>query len=115
MVAECYQGELKGAILGFMVYQLKKGYMDLLTLAVHPWVRRKGVGTKLTDKIKNKVTATNRTSVQLKVRESNLETQLFLRKTGFFCKGTVADFYFDGFHTENAYEFEYRIPIDDLL
>src|SRR4051812_27168359 len=56
-------------IVGFMVYELHKGWLELLNFAVLPQLRRKGIGHAMVEKLKGKLSDKNRNTLTLKVRE----------------------------------------------
>ena len=70
-------------VLGFMVYEVHQSRIVLLNLAVHPCCRRRGLGTAMIDKLKNKLTVQRRRELRATVQEKNLDTQLFLHAMGF--------------------------------
>lgn len=77
MVAE--HGE---RIVGFMVYELRKGRIELLRLATHRDFRHHGVGRQMIDKLVGKLDGQHWHRIGIFVRESNLAAQLFLRACG---------------------------------
>jgi len=93
-------------VVGFMIYELHKNRLHLLTLAVHPNVRRKSIGRAMMERIMGKLSQDRRNRITLEVRESNLPAQLFFRQVGFRATGVVRDFYEDT--PEDAYLMEYR-------
>jgi len=101
MVAEC--GDDVG---GYMIYELHKNRLHLLSLAVHPSVRRKSLGRVMMERIMGKLSQDRRNRITLEVRESNLAAQLFFRQLGFRAVRILRDFYSDT--TEDAYLMEYR-------
>jgi ribosomal protein S18 acetylase RimI-like enzyme len=76
--------------LGFMVYTLNKGEIDLLALAVLPWYAEQGVGTQLIETLKGRL-LNGREEITTLVRESSLGAQLFLQKVGFVATGVCDD------------------------
>ena len=86
-VAEC--GE---KIIGFMIYELRKGELHLVSFAVHPSWRRKDVGQRMVRKLIGKLLP-RRPRIALEVRESNLAAQLFFKGQGFHAVKVLRDFY----------------------
>lgn len=70
-------------VIGFVIYELQPKRLDLVTLAVHPAWRLRGVGSTLIDKLKSKLTASRRSTISVTIHESNLDGQLFLQTHGF--------------------------------
>ena len=70
-------------IVGFMLYQLGKRWLDILNFAVHPGAWRRGVGTQMVRKLTGKLSMDRRNRVAANVREENLDGQLFFRAMGF--------------------------------
>lgn len=80
MVAEEGKSE---RITGFMVYELHRDKIVMLDFAVHPELRRQGIGTQLMQKLCGKLCAQRRNRIVIHVRESNLIGQCFLRECRF--------------------------------
>lgn len=93
-------------VIGFMIYELHKARLHILNLAVEPAFQREGVGTAMVDKLKKKLFPQRRTRIDLEMRETNLDGQLFFRRQGFRAVSVMRDFYDDV--TEDAYLFSYR-------
>jgi len=106
MVAELNDEVGHESIVGFMIYELHKNRLHLLSLAVHPSARRKEVGSSMVEKLISKLSSERRNRITLEVRESNVATQLFLKQLGFRAVKILRDFYLDT--TEDAYLMEYR-------
>lgn len=98
--------EMAGEIVGFMIYELHKTRLHVLNFCVHPRVRRRGVGSRMVEKLVGKLSSQRRTRLVLEVRETNLSAQLFFRKLGFRAVNVLHDFYEDT--TEDAYLMQYR-------
>lgn len=98
--------ELDDRIVGYMIYELHKDRLHILNFAVSQAARRRGVGSRMVQKLIGKLTAQRRTSILLEARETNLEAHLFFRSLGFKAVSVLRDFYDDT--TEDAYVFQYR-------
>lgn len=92
-------------VAGCMVYEMDKTRIHLLTLAVAPEFRRRGVGSQMVDALVKKLSTQRRRRITLEVRESNLPAQLFFRTAGFRAVSVLRDFYDDT--DEDAYLMEY--------
>ena len=101
-------GEHDGKVVGFMVYDLSVRKISVLKLSVHRDFRRRGVGTAMVKRLIGRLNIERRTRIILPVRETNLASQLFLRKLGFASVSILKDYY-NEFTTEDAYLFQYRI------
>lgn len=99
-------------IIGFMIYELHKQRIHVLSMAVAADHRRKGVGTEMLEKLISKLAYPRRNRIAMEVRESNLAAQLFLRKNGFKATGVLKDFYLNH-SNEDGYMFAYRA--DELV
>lgn len=93
-------------VVGFMIYELKKGELELINFAVAPWVRRSGVGTTMVDKLKAKLAQQQRTLITTHVREGNLNAQMFFKAMGFHATEVIHGFYEDS--NEDAYLMRYE-------
>lgn len=93
-------------IVGYMVYELSKAALRILNFAVAPRCRRQGVGTRLVETLKAKLSWSRRTSIVLEIREANLVGQLFFRSCGFRATGVASGFYRT---SEDAYVMRYRL------
>jgi ribosomal protein S18 acetylase RimI-like enzyme len=91
--------------IGYTIYEQSNSVLEIVNLVVHQDYRRRGIGTLLLERLE---TRKKWDSMQLTVRESNLDTHLFLQKLGFI-SDDVKKYYFedhflngtkieDGFH-----------------
>ncbi len=78
-----FVAEWKNRVVGFMIYELHRPRLDLLTFAVDPLFRRQRVGSQMIQKLKNKLAQQRRDEIRLLIRETNLTGQLFFRNQGF--------------------------------
>lgn len=93
-------------IAGFMVYELARHHIELLSLAVGAEFRRDGIGTQLVERLVAKLKTQKRTAISTVVRETNLAAQLFFRDRGFLAIEIERNFY------ENNSEDAYRLVYD---
>lgn len=75
----CEHGE---KVVGFMIYELQKGVLEILNLAVHPAWRGRAVGLQMVEKLKGKLSCQSRWRLAIKLPESNLGAQLFFKLLG---------------------------------
>jgi len=79
---------------------------------VHPEFQRDGVGRSLINKLKSKLSYERRNRITLKVRESNLDAQLFFRAMGFQAVEVLRNHYQEC--SEDAYlmRYQHRVELD---
>lgn len=99
--------ELDERILGFMVYELHRGYLQVHDFAVDPDHRRQGIGRAMIDRLKSKLTPSRRNKLRLNVRESNLPALAFFRAQQFRATGILRGFYDDS--PEDAYAMQFHL------
>lgn len=95
-----------GAIVGYMIYELHKRKLHVLSFAVHPARQMKGVGRQMIDKLRGKLVEGLRERITLDIRETNLDGQLFFRACGFEAVEVLREFESTG---EDAYRMVYRL------
>ena len=100
--------EHQDMVIGYMIYELHRDSIHLLSIAVHPDFRRQGVGTAMLAKLASKMEYQRRGKITTLASEINLDAQIFLRKYGFLATEVVKDYYHPG---EDAYFFVYRQPV----
>ena len=100
-------------ILGFMVYELRKGKINLANLAVDPDFRREGIGSIMMHKLKSKLSKNRRKEIIFNIRESNSGGQLFLKNQEFKAIGIYRKYYED--IEEDAYHMSYKINENDVI
>lgn len=69
-------------VMGYVVYELHRDHLHVLSLAVAPELRGRGVGSAIIAKMKYKVVSHRRESLRVPVVETNTPTLLFLRNRG---------------------------------
>ena len=100
-------------ILGYMLYQLQEGAIEVLHLAVCPRRRRQGIGRRMIDRLRE-TWSERRPRLTLRVDERSLPCQLWLRSLGFRCVGVERG----GSGDHDAYAFEWErtaVPACDEL
>lgn len=98
--------EIGEEVAGFMIYELHKNRIHILSFAVHPSFRRQMVGAAMIKKLVSKLAYQRRNRIVLEVRETNLGAQLFFRSLGFRATRVLRSFYEDT--PEDAILMEYR-------
>jgi len=73
----------KGRIVGYMFYNLHKGYLELGRIAVHPKFRHMNVGQALIGNMCAHLEELGRTRVTVEVAKTDIATQRFLYEMGF--------------------------------
>jgi ribosomal-protein-alanine N-acetyltransferase len=94
-------------VIGFMIYELHKGTIHLINIAVDPEFRRHGIGSQMVRSVINKLPQQKREAIILSVRESNLSAQLFFKRIGFHAVGVDRKFFEDV--NEDAYNFRFQL------
>jgi len=92
--------------VGFMIYELHKTRLHILSFAVAEGHRRRRIGQQMLNKLVGKLSGQRRTRIMLEVRETNLPAQLFFKQAGFRAVSVMREFYDDT--PEDAYVMQYR-------
>ena len=100
-----YVFESEEKILGFVLYELLKNKFNVLKLAVHPEYHHRGIGTQIANKLISRL-SNSRNKITITLRETDLNTQLFLREAGFKAIKVTRSFYEDS--GEDAFIMEYH-------
>lgn len=98
-----------GVINGFMIYELHKSTLRVLNFAVTPEVRGQGVGCAMVDRLVDKLSQQNRRRIELEIRETNIEAQLFFSHRGFRAVRVLRQHYDET--GEDGYLFRYTLPV----
>lgn len=96
----------KEVVHGYLFYEIRRKYLRLLNVAVHPQRLRIGIGSRLISKIKSRL-INRRTQIVLEVRETNLAAQLFFRKHGFRATHILRNMYKES--REDLYLMQYSL------
>lgn len=91
-------------IIGTYIYALRRDWIELLTFAVQPEFRGRGLGRLMIAKLVGKLSAKRRTRIVLYLRETNLPAQLFFRAVGFRAEAVLRGHFKDT--GEDAYGME---------
>ena len=81
-----------GQPVGYLVYEMGKNFVSIENLAVTYLHRRSGVGRTLIQALAQRMECCV-DSINLTVRERNLDAQLFFRQMGFSAVAILRDFY----------------------
>lgn len=92
-------------IVGYVFFEIKNTSYQLLSLAVAPNARRRGLGALMLGSLIDSLNDV-RKEISCVVRESNLCAQLFLRSMGFRAQWTLRGFYRDS--NEDAYKMSFQ-------
>lgn len=87
--------EVDGKIIGYVLFWLLPGAIDIHNIAVHGDFRRKGVARLLLRKVMNEAERQSITRVMLEVRKSNLPAQQLYEAMGFWTTGIRKGYYSD--------------------
>jgi [ribosomal protein S18]-alanine N-acetyltransferase len=98
--------EIHDQPVGYMVYELYRDRLRLVNFAVHPELRRIGIGQALIATLIGKLSSDRRNRITIEVRETNIDAQLFFRRFGFRAISVLRDHYHETH--EDAYLMQYR-------
>jgi len=88
--------EESGEVVGYVVGALMRRGGHVLSLAVHPLHRRKGVGSGLMKALEEVLKSRGAKRVELEVREDNVEARAFYEKLGYKPVRRLRRYYSDG-------------------
>lgn len=106
VIAMVVEDPADDSVRGYIIYELHKKWLYIVSLAVHPDHRRQGFGTALIKKMVSKLSSTARNRLVTRVSDRNLQGQLFLKALGLKATGIEKEHYLDD---SDAYRFEYEI------
>ena len=93
--SRCWVAELDGKIVGMIVVWLVIDEAHVATIATHPDLRRRGIGTKLLSHALRQMIDEGARSSFLEVREHNVSAQQMYRKFGYEISGRRPRYYRD--------------------
>jgi len=100
LYAECadlfFVAQLSGRVVGYMVTCVQAGNAEIVSIAVDPTHRNRGVGTALMGHTLATLKAAGVRRVKLTVRTTNRAGIQFYRRLGFSRAGRIARYYADG-------------------
>ncbi len=89
--------EINGNLIGYVVSLIRRGYIcHILSIAVHPNYRRRGIATKLMVSIEKEAKKHNAFLMRLEVRASNCAAINLYKKLGFSESYIIPKYYRDG-------------------
>ena len=95
-------------VRGFCVYNVQEDRFHIFNMAVEKKYENRGIGAQIIAKLKNKCSPSRRRMLEIDVRESNLDAQLFLRKQDFLAVEIIHKWYEQPIQ-EDAYRFRYTV------
>lgn len=95
-----FVAEYREKIIGYLVFELRKKYINIFNLAVHPDYQRQGVATELVKNLKTRL-LNERTKLKAEVADYNLDAHLFFKSQEFKAIKIVPQFFDD----VDAYKF----------
>ena len=95
--------------VGYTIYEQTGSVLEIINLVVHQDYRRRGFGRLLVEKLE---TRKKWDSIQLSVRESNLDAHLFFRDQGFLATGIKRHYFEDHFADNVKFEDAYHFRKD---
>jgi ribosomal-protein-alanine N-acetyltransferase len=87
--------EIDGRIVGYVLFWLLPGAIDIHNIAVHVDYRRRGIARSLLDKVASEARRQSALRVMLEVRRSNLPAQKLYVSAGFITTGIRKGYYSD--------------------
>lgn len=100
-------------LVGYVVYALNNHSIEVINLAVHPCITRRGVGSVLVNTLCGKLTPEKRNRLKVAVRERNLDAQLFFKSMGFRAVNVVHGAFGEQ-SDEDAYLMTYKVREEAL-
>jgi len=88
--------EDKGKILGYAIGEVQKDCGKIISIAVHPAWRKKGIGKKLANFLIEHFKKENLKKISLHVRKNNLAAISFYQNLGFQILKTIKNYYQNG-------------------
>lgn len=98
--------EIDEEVVGFMMYELHKSRIHLISIAVAQSHQGRGIGKAMVAKLIGKLSSTGRNRITVEVRETNLAALNAFRSIGFRAVQVLKNLYEDS--DEDAYLMQYR-------
>lgn len=99
--------ERNGMVVGFVIYGLSKTNLEVINLAVLPDCQRDGIGEAIISRLKAGLAQQRRKTMEVVIRETNLDGQLFFRAMGFQAKRILRGQYLNS--DEDSYQMIFQI------
>lgn len=93
--ARAILAEIDGRIVGYVLFWLLPGAVDIHNIAVHVDYRRRGIARLLLDKVTAEARRQSALRVLLEVRRSNVAAQKLYASSGFVTTGVRKGYYSD--------------------
>lgn len=93
--ARAILAEIDGRIVGYVLFWLLPGAVDIHNIAIHVDYRRRGIARLLLDKVTDEARRQSALRVLLEVRQSNLPAQKLYASSGFVTTGVRKGYYSD--------------------
>jgi ribosomal-protein-alanine N-acetyltransferase len=103
--------ETGDTVVGFMIYELAKEWLELQRLVVATGFRREKIGSQMVGKLLGKLSSHRRRSLLVAIAESNLDAQLFFRSLGLRATRMLRGHYED----EDGIEMEYTLAGEEQV
>ena len=87
--------EVDGKIVGYILFWLLPGELDIHNVAVHTGFRRRGIARLLLEQVITEAQGRNLDRVILEVRQSNIAAQRLYESLGFLITGIRRGYYSD--------------------
>ncbi|MBI3333727.1 MAG: GNAT family N-acetyltransferase [Candidatus Omnitrophica bacterium] len=100
--------EYNERVVGFMVYERQVNSVVLIAFGIHPAFRGQRVGRRLIEELKDKLSPRRQISIELLVRESDVESQLFFKGLNFMADKVLRGYFEDT--GEDAILMRYSLP-----
>jgi len=84
------------ATVGYIIARIDRWGAEIVSLAVHPASRQRGVGRTLLNAAVRRMLRRNAQSIRLMVHIDNRNAAAFYRRQGFRSVGRIAEYYEDG-------------------
>lgn len=100
--------EIEGQIVGYILFWLLPGAIDIHNIAVHIDYRRRGIARLLLSKVVSEAQGQSVIRVMLEVRRSNFAAQKLYESVGFLSTGVRKGYYSD--NSEDALAMTLEVP-----
>ncbi len=102
--------ELDGSLVGYAFLWIIVDECHLANIAIHPDLRRRGIGQALIEHVTGVARAKNCVKMMLEVRKSNRSAIALYEKLGFQKTGSRKNYYHDGFlKSEDAILMDFEV------
>jgi len=98
--------EYRGVVVGFMIYELHRGCILILNLAVAEGMQGRGIARQMIDQLKGSISSRRRSRLVYRMTERDVRGQVVLRSLGFRWTKTLSWQTDDG---SDIYQMEYRL------